>query len=146
MGLLIYAFNESEYAYGCNLEPAAIVRHTSKEYVQHSDTESAGEVLEIGDFRIDTRRHTATLRGEPLALTGEEFDVLVFLTTNPQRVVTPQTTLATRWTGTRTQQAQFLRVPLSLPKKLETAATGHQYLRTEPWVIYRSDPVASPAR
>jgi DNA-binding response OmpR family regulator len=118
----------------------------SKEYVQHSDTESAGEVLEIGDFRIDTRRHTATLRGEPLALTGEEFDVLVFLTTNPQRVVTPQTTLATRWTGTRTQQAQFLRVLLSLRKKLETAATGHQYLRTEPWVIYHFDPVASPAR
>jgi DNA-binding response OmpR family regulator len=118
----------------------------SKEYVQHSDTESAGEVLEIGNFRIDTRRHTATLRGEPLALTGEEFDVLVFLTTNPQRVVTPQTTLATRWTGTRTQQAQFLRVLLSLRKKLETAATGHQYLRTEPWVIYRFDPVASPAR
>jgi DNA-binding response OmpR family regulator len=146
VGLLIYAFNESEYAYGCNLEPTAIVRHTSKENVQHSDTESAGEVLETGDFRIDTRRHTATLRGEPLALTGEEFDVLVFLTTNPQRVVTPQTTLATRWTGTRTQQAHFLRVPLSLPKKLETAATGHQYLQTEPWVIYRSDPVASPAR
>jgi two-component system, OmpR family, KDP operon response regulator KdpE len=54
-----------------------------------SDSESAGEVLEDGDFRIDTRRHAATLRGEPLELTGEEFDVLVFLTTNPQRVVTP---------------------------------------------------------
>lgn len=117
-----------------------------KENVQKPDTESAGEVLEIGDFRIDTRRHTATLRGEPLELTGEEFDVLVFLTSNPQRVITPQTTLATNWTGTRTQQTQFLKGLLSLRKKLEMAAAGQQYLRTEPWVIYRFDPVPSTAR
>ena len=118
----------------------------TKENVQESETESVAEVLEVGDFRIDTRRHRAMLRGEPLELTGEEFDVLVFLTTNPQRVVTPQTTLATHWTGARTHQTQFLRVLLSLRKKLETAATGQQYLRTEPWIIYRFDPVSSLAR
>jgi DNA-binding response OmpR family regulator len=86
-------------------------------------------VFEIGDFRIDIRRRTATLRGESLDLTGEEFDVLVFLTTNPQSVVTPQTTLATHWSGARTHQTQILRVLLSLRKKLENAATGQQYLR-----------------
>jgi len=118
----------------------------SKENVQHAETESAGEVLEVGDFRIDTHRHTATLRGEPLELTGEEFDALVFLTTNPQRVVTPNTTLATHWTGIRTHQTHFLRVLLSLRKKLETVATGQQYLRTEPWVIYRFDPFSSPPK
>ena len=118
----------------------------STENVQESDTESAGEMLEVGDFGIDIHRHRAILRGEPLELTGEEFGVLLFLTTNPQRVVTPQTTLATHWTGARTHQTQFLRVLLSLRKKLETAATGQQYLRTEPWVIYRFDPISSPAR
>jgi DNA-binding response OmpR family regulator len=118
----------------------------SKENVQESETESTGEALEVGDFRIDTRRHTATLRGEPLDLTGEEFDVLIFLATNPQRVVTPNTMLGTHWTGARTQQTKFLRALLSLRKKLETAATGQQYLRTEPWVIYRFDPLSSPAR
>jgi two-component system, OmpR family, KDP operon response regulator KdpE len=118
----------------------------SKENVQESETDSAGEMLEVGDFKIDTDRQRATLKGEPLELTSEEFDVLVFLTGNPQRVVTPQTTLATHWTGARTHQTQFLRVLLSLRKKLETTAAGHQYLRTEPWVIYRFDPVSSPAR
>ncbi|HUK48167.1 MAG TPA: winged helix-turn-helix domain-containing protein [Terriglobales bacterium] len=119
----------------------------SKENMQGSDTEGAGsEVLQTGDFRIDTRRHTATLRGEPLELTGEEFDVLVFLTANPQRVVTPQTTLATHWSGAGTHQTQFLRVLLSLRKKLENAATGQQYLRTEPWIIYRFDPASSVAK
>ena len=118
----------------------------SNENVRQSDTGSAGEMLAIGDFRIDTREHRATLRGEPLDLTGEEFDVLVFLTHNPQRVVTPQTNLTTRWTGTRTRQTQFLRVLLSLRRKLESAATGQQYLRTEPFLVYRFDPVSSPAR
>ena len=125
------------------------LRHLSatagKENVRESAARSAGETLEIGDFRIDTRRHRATLRGEPLELTGEEFDVLVFLTTNPQQVVTPQTRLATRWTVARTEQTQFLKVLLSLRRKLENAATGQQYLRTEPFLIYRFDPV-SPAR
>jgi len=115
----------------------------NKQENQESDTEGAGEVLEIGDFRIDTGRQIATLRGETLKLTGEEFEVLVFLTTNPQRVVTPQTTLATHWTGARTHQTQFLRALLSLRKKLEIAAAGYQYLRTEPWVVYRFEPVSS---
>ena len=118
----------------------------SQENTRESDTGSAREILEIGDFRIDTRRHRATLRGEPLELTGEEFDVLVFLTTNPQRMVTPQNTLATHWPGARTQQIQFLRGLLSLRKKLENAATGQQYLRTESFFIYRFDPVCSPAK
>jgi len=124
-----------------------LLAKSSKENMQESDTEGTGsEVLRIGDFRIDTRRHTATLRGEPLELTGEEFDVLVFLTTNPQRVVTPQTTLATHWSGTRTHQTQFLQALLSLRRKLENAGTGQQYLRTEPWVIYRFDPASSTAK
>jgi len=118
----------------------------SKQKVQESETESAGEMLEVGDFKIDTRRQRATIRGEQLELTSEEFDVLVVLTTNPQCVVTPQTTFATHWRGARIHQTQFLRVLLSLRKKLDTVAAGRQYLRTEPWVIYRFDPVSSPTR
>src|ERR1700757_3303493 len=104
----------------------------SKENVQESDTDSASEILEVGDFKIDTHKRRVTLQGEPLELTSEEFEVLVFLTTNPQRVVTPQTTLATHWTGARTHQTQFLRVLLSLRKQLEAAETGQQYLRHAP--------------
>jgi DNA-binding response OmpR family regulator len=117
-----------------------------REEVQGCETGSTGEMLEVGDFRIDTRRHTAMLRGVQLELTGEEFNVLVFLTTNPQHVVTPQTTLATHWSGARTQQTKLLKVLLSLRKKLDAAEAGQQYLRTEPWVIYRFDPLPSSAR
>ena len=121
-------------------------RTAGQEKARESDPGSGGEMLEIGDFRIDTLGHRATLRGEPLELTAEEFDVLVFLTTNPQRMVTPQTTLATHGRGARTQQIRFLRGLLSLRKKLENAATGQQYLRTESFFIYRFDPLCSPAK
>jgi DNA-binding response OmpR family regulator len=111
--------------------------------VQDAASDNANEVVEIGEFRIDTRTHSATLRGELLELTGEEFDVLVFLTANRQRFVTPQTILATNWAEGRPHQTEFLRVLLSLRRKLENAAAGQHYLRTQPWVIYRFDSTRS---
>jgi len=127
-----------------NLRELFIAR--CKENVQGAATDNSDEIVEIGEFRIVTRRHTATLRGEPLGLTGEEFDVLVFLTANPQRFVTPQTMLATNWAEGRTHQTEFLRVLLSLQRKLENVAAGRHYLRTEPWVVYRFDPTRSNGR
>src|SRR5215831_5842466 len=112
----------------------------AKENARSEENRAVGEVVEIGDFRIVTRKHSATLRGQELGLSSEEFDVLLFLTSNPQRFVTPQTMLATNWTNGRPHQTEFLRVLLSLRRKLETAAAGQQYLKTEPWVIYRFDP------
>jgi two-component system, OmpR family, KDP operon response regulator KdpE len=103
-------------------------------------TVSSTELIEIGDFKIDTISRSATLRGEELKLTSEEFDVLVFLAGHPQRVVTPRTTLATSWAADQLHQTEFLKALLSLRKKLAAASSGKQYLRTEPWVVYRFDP------
>ena len=100
-------------------------------------------LIEIGDFRIDTVHRIATLRCEALRLTSEEFDVLVFLTSHPQRFVTPRTMLATSWASENLHQTQFLKVLLGLRKKLNALSSGKQYLRTEPWVVYRFDPTSS---
>jgi DNA-binding response OmpR family regulator len=99
--------------------------------------------IEIGDFVINTIERTATVQGENLRLTSAEFDVLVFLTTHPQRCVTPRTVLATNWTDDDHHQTEFLKALLSLRRKLEAVAGGKQYLRTEPWVIYRFEPRSS---
>jgi DNA-binding response OmpR family regulator len=114
--------------------------------VQVLKVEGAGstEMVEIGDFTIDTAERTASLLGEDLGLTSEEFDVLMFLTTHPQRCVTPHTILATSWTEDRLHQTEFLKALLSLRKKLDGLATRKQYLRTEPLVVYRFDPRSSP--
>ena len=81
---------------------------------------------------------TVLLRGRELRLTSEEFALLVFLTSDPKKMVTPATVLSTDWPGQGVRHTEFLRVLLSLRKKLEK--DGARYIRTEPWVVYRFDP------
>jgi two-component system KDP operon response regulator KdpE len=106
---------------------------------------SSTEIIEVGDFRLEVAERVVTLRGEELSLTAEEFDVLLYLIGHPQRCVTPRTVLATSWTRDGLHQTEFLKALLSLRKKLDTVVAGNQYLRTEPWVIYRFDPRSSVA-
>jgi DNA-binding response OmpR family regulator len=109
----------------------------------HVDAPPSSATIEIGDFVINTIERTATVQSENLRLTAEEFDVLVFLTTHPQWCVTPRTVLATNWTDDDHHQTEFLKALLSLRRKLESIAGEKQYLRTEPWVIYRFEPRSS---
>ena len=102
-------------------------------------------MIESGDFKIDLATRKVTLRGEDLSLTSEEFDVLVFLAGHPQRLVTPHTMLATSLSANGFRQTEFLRVLMSLRKKLDAAGHGKHYLQTEPWIIYRFDPTSSSA-
>ena len=104
---------------------------------------SSAQIMEAGDFRVEVAERVVTLRGEELTLTAEEFDVLLYLIGHPQRCVTPRTVLATSWTSDGLHQTEFLKALLSLRKKLDAVAAGNQYLRTEPWVIYRFDPRSS---
>lgn len=48
-------------------------------------------MIESGDFKIDLDGRTVTLCDQELQLTSEEFDVLVFLASHPQSLVTPRT-------------------------------------------------------
>jgi DNA-binding response OmpR family regulator len=102
-------------------------------------------MIESGDFKIDLDERTVGLRGQELRLTSEEFDVLVFLVGHRQRLVTPDTVLATTWTANRVRKTEFLRALISLRQRLDAAGPGQHYLRTEPWVIYRFDPTSSSA-
>ncbi len=105
-------------------------------------SEKEDEVIETGDFRIDLRTHEVMLRDQEVQLDSEEFDMLVFLTGHPRRVVTPRTLLSTRWGDHKVRQADFLRVLKSLRNKIEVAGGSAHYIRTEPWVFYRFDPAS----
>jgi len=109
------------------------------------NTESPGsrETMEIGDFTINAAERNARLGGQELHLTSEEFDVLVFLTTHRQQFVTQRTMLATNGTSGGLQQTEFLKALLGLRQKIDAVSSGKQYLRTEPWVVYRFDPNCS---
>ena len=116
-------------------DPPAVLRNI--------EPPASTETIEVGDFTINTAERIARLRGQELHLTSEEFDVLVFLTTHRQQFVTPRTTLATSWTSGRLHQTEFLKALLSLRKKLYAVVGANQYLRTEPWVVYKFDPRSS---
>ena len=105
--------------------------------------EAPGDVIERGDFRIDLSTETVTVRGRQLQLTPAEFETLVFITDHPKSFVTPHTQVGSSCAGHRLQQAEFLRVLLSLRKKVESEDATRHYICAEPWIFYRFDPRAS---
>jgi two-component system, OmpR family, response regulator RegX3 len=56
-----------------------------------------GEVLEVGDVRLDPERHEVTIRGERVALPLKEFELLALLLDNAGRVLTRDTLIDRVW-------------------------------------------------
>jgi len=104
------------------------------------EQESAGGVIQEGDFRVDLDAHVAYVRGHELKLTPKEFDLLAYLARNPRKVVTHRKLLAAVWRPNSTEQPEYLRVFIGqLRKKIEDKGF-HTYILTEPWVGYRFEP------
>lgn len=60
----------------------------------------SGGPLRDGDLVVDVGAHEATLRGERLALTSREFDLLAFLLRNPRQAFTRDDLLERVWDWT----------------------------------------------
>lgn len=104
-------------------------------------TSEETSALEAGDFLINLQTHQAFVRGEEKKLTPKEFDLLVYLLKNSEKVITHRTILAAVWGGNFTEQNEYLRVFLgNLRKKIELNPSKPQYILTEPWVGYRFNP------
>jgi two-component system response regulator RegX3 len=56
-----------------------------------------GEVLEVGDVRLDPDRHEVEIRGEPVRLPLKEFELLAILLANAGRVLTRETLIDRVW-------------------------------------------------
>jgi two-component system KDP operon response regulator KdpE len=98
----------------------------------------AADVIEVGEFHVDVSAHHATLNGQDLRLTPKEFDLLVCLLRNPDRVLTHTYLLQHVWGNYYTEQPEALRVLVgSLRKKIEADPSNPKHLITEPWVGYR---------
>ena len=55
------------------------------------------EALEVGEIRIERIKRQVTLRGEPVALTAKEFDLLALFAREPGRVYTREDLLDNVW-------------------------------------------------
>ena len=101
----------------------------------------ADPVIEVGDFRIDAAAHKVTVRGNEVRLTPKEFELLVYLSRRPGKVVNHRSLLAAIWGGNSTEQVEYLRVFVGqLRKKLEPDVSSPRYIVTEPWLGYRFEP------
>ncbi|HLI75923.1 MAG TPA: response regulator transcription factor [Acidobacteriaceae bacterium] len=95
--------------------------------------------LELGDFVIDADRHTMSLRGQEIHLTPKEFDLLLFLARNPDRVLTHKVLLRAVWGPAGVDQPEYLRVLVGQLRK-KISIPGTTYIQSEPWVGYRFHP------
>ena len=103
--------------------------------------EGIADNIELGDFGIDLATRTVTVAGRELKLTPKEFDLLLYLSQHPHRVVPHRTLLAAVWGTNSTEQPEYLRVFIGqLRKKLEADPAEPRYLLTERWVGYRFEP------
>jgi len=101
----------------------------------HDETETN---LSDGDFRIDLSTREVFVNDESIHLTPKEFDLLIFLFRNRNKVVTHRSILTAIWGGNFTEQTEYLRVFVGqIRKKIEKDPSQPKYILTEPWVGYR---------
>jgi two-component system KDP operon response regulator KdpE len=103
--------------------------------------EAETPLIEAGDFRIDIPGRSVTVKGRDVRLTPKEFDLLVYMARNPDKVLTHRALLAAVWGPNSVEQPEYLRVFVGhLRKKLEPEENSRPYIITEPWVGYRFEP------
>jgi DNA-binding response OmpR family regulator len=100
----------------------------------------AAETLVFDGLTIDGKTREVTLDGEPLRLTGKEFDLLLFLASNPREVFSRTQLMDRVWgyeaaldTGTVTVHIRRLRSKIerdpSTPRHLETLwGVGYRFV------------------
>ena len=103
-----------------------------------ASTVVAAPTMTVDDLEIDFARRRVTRSGEELDLTRMEFDILAFLSQNPDCVVTSKMILEKVWGPEYGDDTQTLRVHIShLRKKIEPHPSVPRYILTEPGVGFR---------
>ncbi len=94
--------------------------------------------LVLGPTTIDFDTREVTSRGRQVRLTPKEFDLLRYLVTHANRVLSHRQLLQAVWGPDYGDQVDYLRVVVNqLRKKIEPKPANPTYLLTEPWVGYR---------
>jgi two-component system KDP operon response regulator KdpE len=95
-------------------------------------------IFQTGELSLDLARRLVTIRGEQVALTPTEYDLLRILAQHAGKVLTHHHLLNLVWGASYENQAHLLRVNISnLRAKIEDDASRPQYILTEPGVGYR---------
>jgi two-component system KDP operon response regulator KdpE len=106
--------------------------------LRHAAGPTNALVFESGSLHIDFNRRRVTLGDRDIALTPKEFDVLKYLVTNADRVLTHSLILRAVWGPEYGSETQYLRnVIRDLRRKLHDDPAHPAFIVTEPGVGYR---------
>lgn len=111
-------------------------------HLRRGRSTAGGAPISFGDLTIDPQARVVTQRGEPIPLTGREFDLLVCLASSPRRTFTREQLLAQVWNSepgwqniaTVTEHVHRLR------RRLEVDPAIPRHLITVRGAGYRFDP------
>ena len=78
-------------------ELVARMRAVLRRAPRADEDDVSGDVLEVGDVRLDPERHEVVVRGAPVALPLKEFELLELLLANAGRVLTRDTLIDRIW-------------------------------------------------
>ena len=78
--------------------PGELVARVKAHIARHDIlTNRGGNVISAGTLIIDTDAHKVTIRDKEVALTAKEYDLLVFLAENPNRIFSKETLFDRIW-------------------------------------------------
>jgi DNA-binding response OmpR family regulator len=115
----------------------AVLRRTEKA----PQAEKATQLLVVGDLEMNPQAHTVKCAGHAIELSPREFDLLLLLATQPERVFSTEDILAQVWGAEFVGQPQVVYVHIRwLRQKLETDADHPQRILTVRGVGYKLVP------
>ncbi|MCM0082851.1 response regulator [Geomonas sp. Red32] len=95
-------------------------------------------VFQVGELVVDLPHRVVTVRGEQVALTPTEYDLLRMLVVHAGKVLTHSQILKQIWGTAYLEQPHVLRVNISnLRRKIELDPSRPRFIITEPGVGYR---------
>jgi two-component system KDP operon response regulator KdpE len=99
--------------------------------------EAVTSSLLCGEMEINFARRTVTMRGQPVALTRTEYELLRHLARNANKVISHAELLTNVWGPEYRDDLEYLRAYIRyLRKKLEVDPADPHYLLTSPGVGY----------
>jgi two-component system KDP operon response regulator KdpE len=97
-----------------------------------------GGRLKLGEVEVDFDSRQISSGGRRVRLTPKEFDVLRYLVSHANKVVSHRELLQAVWGPDSGDQVDYLHVFVNhLRKKIEKTPSAPVYILTEPWVGYR---------
>jgi two-component system KDP operon response regulator KdpE len=105
---------------------------------QRAEVPESQDLLTIGGLHLDFARRVVTLDGQEVHLSKREYELLHFLASSPDHVLTHKLILKSVWGPAHVEDTAYLRVYVNqLRQKLEGDPAAPRLILTEPGVGYR---------